>query len=123
VGDVDGDGKMEFGTAFTDCFVCYDAATGQPRWTLPMPGRGSDVAAGDINGDGRIEFVWGCSDGNLYAAGCPKPGGAGEILWQVPLGAPVGPPSPADVDGDGLLEVLVTTADGWLHVLGPRRGG
>jgi hypothetical protein len=121
VGDVDGDDRLEFGTAFTDRFACYDAATGQCRWELPLPGRGSDVICCDIDGDGRPEFLFGCADGNLYAVQARRDVSAGRILWQVPLGAPVGQPVVADLDNDGLAEVLVCTQDGCLHVLAATR--
>ena len=117
IGDVDGDGKLEFGTAFTDRFACCDAATGHPKWELALPGKGSDVVCCDIDGDGRPEFLFGCADGHLYAVQADRDGSTGDILWQVPLGAPVGSPVVADLDGDGLAEVLVCTQDGYLHVL------
>jgi len=116
VADADGDGKPEFGTAFTDRFECCDAATGKVKLTVPLPGKGSDVAAADVDGDGRAEFLFGCTDGNLYAVKAPR-----EVLWKVNLEAPVGPPSIADINGDGQAEVLVSTQDGWLHVLAARR--
>lgn len=118
LGDVDGDGRLEFGTAFTDRFDCYDAATGKVKWSLPLPGRGSDVASADINGDGRMEFLFGCADGFLYAVGADEAGTGGRILWRVDLKAPVGPPSVADLAGDGRAEILVSTADGWVYALG-----
>ena len=118
LGDVDGDGRLEFGTAFTDRFDCYDAATGKVKWSLPMPGKGSDVAAADINSDGRMEFLFGCTDGFLYAVAADEAGTGGKVLWRLDLKAPVGPPSIADLDGDGHAEILVSTADGWLYVLG-----
>ncbi len=120
VGDVDGDGKLEFGTAFTDRFACYEAATGRLRWELHLPGKGSDVVCADLDGDGRPEFLFGCADGHLYAVRAGRDGRTGSILWRVPLGSPVGQPVVADLDGDGLAEVLVCTQDGYLHVLGAR---
>jgi outer membrane protein assembly factor BamB len=125
IGGTDGDGVAELGVAFTDRFACYNAATGQLKWSLPLPGKGSDVAAADVDGDGRMEFVFGCADGKLYAVGTapetdlPSAAGiSGRVLWHMDLGAPVGPPTVADVDGDGLAEILVSTSDGWLYALG-----
>jgi len=118
LGDVDGDGRLEFGTAFTDRFDCYDAATGKAKWSLPLAGKGTDVAACDVNGDGRDEFLFGGADGSLYAVGATESAAEGRVVWRVDLGAPVGPPSVADLDGDGLAEVLVITTDGWLYALG-----
>jgi outer membrane protein assembly factor BamB len=115
--DVDGDGHLEFGTAFTDRFACYDAATGQVKWTISLPGQGSDVAAVDINGNGREDFVFGCTDGNLYAVEAPPAGSTGVVLWKAFLGAPVGPPVVADLNSDGGAEIIVATLDGGLHVL------
>jgi outer membrane protein assembly factor BamB len=115
--DIDGDGKLELGTAFSNRFACYDAASGKVKWSLPLPGRGSDVTAADVDGCGRPEFLFGCANGKLYAVRAVPSGARGEILWSVALGAPVGPPAIADVDGDGWAEILVVTQDGWLHVL------
>ncbi|MBI2301484.1 MAG: hypothetical protein HYU66_21475 [Armatimonadetes bacterium] len=115
--DVDGDGRPELGTAFSDHFACYDTATGEPKWAVPLPGQGSDVAAADIDGDGRPEFLTGCTDGHLYAVQAAADGQSGHVLWQVFLDAPVGPPAIADLDGDGKAEIVVATLDGRLHVL------
>jgi outer membrane protein assembly factor BamB len=115
--DIDSDGRLELGTAFSNRFACYDAASGKVKWSLPLPGRGSDVTAADVDGCGRPEFLFGCANGRLYAVRAVPSGARGEILWSVALGAPVGPPAIADVDGDGWAEILVVTQDGWLHVL------
>jgi outer membrane protein assembly factor BamB len=119
VGDVDGDGRLEFGVAFADRFGCYDAATGALRWELPLPGKGSDVVCCDIDGDERPEFLFGCADGCLYAVQADREGAAGHVLWRAPLGAPAGQPVIADLDGDGQAEILVCTQDGSLRVLAP----
>jgi outer membrane protein assembly factor BamB len=116
IADVDGDGNVEFGTAFTDRFACYGAETGQLKWTVSLPGQGSDVAAVDID-NGREDFVFGCADGNLYAVQAPVAGLTGVVLWRAFLGAPVGPPVVADLNGDGGAEIIVATLDGRLHVV------
>ena len=76
----------------------------------------SSVAAVDIDGDGRIEFVFGGFDGFLYAVDAAS----GAILWSLDLGAPVGDPVIADINGDGTSEILVPAADGYLYAVGPK---
>ncbi|HJN18889.1 MAG TPA: hypothetical protein QGH10_25540, partial [Armatimonadota bacterium] len=63
-GDVDGDGKTELlfpGAMGEDGreFRCLDAATGEVRWSFPMPDEAiSFPAVADMNGDGRDECVF-----------------------------------------------------------------
>lgn len=117
IGDVDGDGRLELGVAFRDGRFCgYDAATGQRRWTLPLPAAGTDTACGDVDGDGAEEFVFGCWDGNVYAVS--GAGGQPRVLWTAPVGGAPGVPILADADGDGASEVLVAGGDGYLCCLG-----
>src|SRR5262245_45592386 len=99
--DVDGDRRLEFGTAFADHFACYDATTGRVKWTISLPGQGSDLTAIDINGDGQEDFVFGCTDGNLYAVGAPKTGSTAVVVWKALLGAPAGPPVVVDLNDEG----------------------
>jgi hypothetical protein len=120
IADVDGDGHLELGVAFRDgWFRCYDAVTGTLRWELPLPAAGSDCISGDVDGDGLPEFLFGCYDGNLYAAGVRQETPA--IIWQCPLIGAVGAPVMADVDGDGTAEILVAAGDGYLYCIGSDR--
>jgi len=115
MGDVDGDGKTEVGAPFADGFRCYDAATGEHKWTVEVPkGPYAGTFAADLDSDGRDEFFLAAGD-RVVALGAGE--GAGEILWEVELPGRVGEPSFADVDGDGLGEILVTCADGNLYCL------
>lgn len=76
----------------------------------------SSIVAVDIDGDGRIEFVFGGFDGFLYAVEAES----GDVLWSLDLGAPVGDPIVADINGDGASEILVPAADGYLYAIGPK---
>ncbi|MCB2205809.1 VCBS repeat-containing protein [bacterium] len=71
-------------------------------------------AAGDIDGDGRLELVFGCyrNDGHIYALNAED----GSLLWKVDATAPGGQgcndvaPAIFDTDGDGTLEVIVPSS-------------
>ncbi|UCE75124.1 MAG: VCBS repeat-containing protein, partial [Methanomassiliicoccales archaeon] len=75
-----------------------------PRWTFETDAAGGTVPiAGDIDGDGSIEVVWGNVEGTLYAINED-----GEELWSFQAqGRLASPPAIGDVDGDGKNEVLI----------------
>ncbi|WP_155360769.1 PQQ-binding-like beta-propeller repeat protein [Acrocarpospora macrocephala] len=95
-------------------FAAFDGLTGEVRWQLDtgpaIPERA--VAAGDLDGDGRDEFLVGTRAGRLL---CLRDG---EIVWEHQFPAAVTNPVLADVNGDGRVEILVATADGMLRLLG-----
>ena len=112
----DGRWLMGFGRQNGD-FACVEVNDGTLRWELPTGSSCSDVATGDLDGDGRPEFLFGTSHGQLWAV--RDVDGRPEILWQVDLPSGCGPPIIADIDGDGASEILVCTLDGYLNILGP----
>jgi outer membrane protein assembly factor BamB len=100
-----------------------DVATGRLRWQMPIGpvDAARAVAAGDVDGDGRDEFLVGTSDGRLVCVAETAPG-EGRILWEHDFGVSVANPVIADVDGDGSTEILVATADGFVRMLRPACG-
>jgi hypothetical protein len=96
-------------------FVCLDAATGKTRWELPLESTASAVAACDINGDGKPEFIIGTTHGDLLALS--DEGNRGRVVWRARLPASAGQPVIADVDNDGASEILVSLGDGRLCLL------
>lgn len=101
-------------------FVCTDIATGKTRWEWEIGATPSDIVAGDVDGDGKLEFVFGTSHGQLIALG--ERDGKPHLTWKAELGARVGTPVIADVNGDGFSEILAPCGDGRLHLLQPSGG-
>lgn len=111
----DGTWLMGFGRQ-NGKFACTDARTNAVRWEWELQATCSTVASGDVDGDGRNEFVFGTSHGLLMAAG--DGGDRPRAVWAVEIGAAVWAPILADLDGDGTVEVICSTADGQVRVFG-----
>ncbi len=114
VGDI-GEGRLGYGILNEDgALDCIDTRTGELIWSVELgvlPSR-TMVVAGDVDGDGKDEFVTGLADGRLVCVSDP-----GEVLWEKQLGAAVTSPIIADVDGDGLAEIICSTSDGLVRIL------
>jgi hypothetical protein len=105
--------------------------TGLTEWVYPGgPGvlmeSNSQVALGDINGDGLVEIVGYLSSGFIGAFS-----NTGKLLWTVPGPGSTssyrdGSISLADLDGDGSVEILARSAvingDGSIRWMAPRVG-
>jgi outer membrane protein assembly factor BamB len=96
-------------------FACVEVETGKTLWEAPIQATVSETASCDVDGDGRAEFVFGTSHGEVV---CLRPGrrGAGTV-WRVRTGGWTGAPVIADIDGDRLPEIIVPVSDGTLTVL------
>ncbi len=95
-------------------FACVSLADGQTRWLYPAQATCSDPVAGDVDGDGQHEFVFGTSHGQVVALG-DDPAGP-RVVWTLDTGAAVETPILADLDADGSVELICSTADGWIRV-------
>lgn len=96
-------------------FACLDVASGKLRWEFALNASASDVCACDIDGDGKPEFVFGTSHGDLYAVA--DDGDKPRVVWRRNFPCSVGGPVIADVDNDGASEILVPLGNGELSTL------
>jgi len=114
IGDVDGDGKIEWGQGHADgTFRIYDYDSGALRASLDLKAITTDVLTLDIDGDTNPEFIFGTNDGRLLAIGFD--GKTFAVIGEQEMGASVGSPIAADFDGDGSSEIYLVTADGRLR--------
>ncbi len=121
VADVDGDGLPEIGMSQADGdFVCLRADTGMEKWRLHIGETATDVITCDIDGDGRIEFVFATQQGSIMAVGVST-SGCGLVKWKIALGYSLGPVVAADPGGRGTSEILVVSGDGYLYHIGEAR--
>jgi len=111
----DGSWLMGFGRQ-NGKFACVDPRTGTVLWEYDVAATCSDVISGDVDGDGRYEFIFGTSHGEIIALG--DGGGQPRLVWRLKTGAAMGMPLLADFDGDGRVELACPQADGWVSVWG-----
>jgi outer membrane protein assembly factor BamB len=120
VGDCDGDGIPDIAFYHLDGRIaCYDGKTGEMKWQVAgLQSHGSmsggHFASGDIDSDGRDEFLYPLGSNEIIALDHDAPN---HILWRAHLSAEPDTPILADIDGDGFAELIVCTTDGYLNVL------
>lgn len=127
-------GSLRIGTALQSLaeFELYDAAVGTLLQSfvvaegIAYPDESSARAAGRTVGAptnvvvaggtaGEPDsFIFGSSDGYLYAISADD----GSVRWSLNLRASLGEPLVADTDGDTVSEILVPAADGNLYAVG-----
>lgn len=84
----------------------------KPLWRYPAEEVVWDLAAGDIDGDGKSEIVAGSQDKNIYLL---TSGGA--LLWKYAARAAVYTVGLADLEGDGQGEVIAGSDDNDIYAL------
>jgi hypothetical protein len=94
--------------------VCFDAATGEAYWRMPLGTAPSAIITGDV--DGLPEALVGGHDGALMAIS--DGGERGREVWRARFDAPVGTALLADLDGDSRSEIVVSVGDGNIYVMG-----
>ncbi len=120
VAQLRGGGRWDLGMMTeAGVFHCVDLATGKDRWTLPLGAKAVAVpiAAGDLDGNGRDNFLFGLPDGELIAL--DEQDGHGIVLWKTYFDAAIRDVILGDVDGTGRLTILVGTDDGRIRLLKP----
>lgn len=118
------DAKEIAGSTYDDR-VCAFRADGQHLWDAPSGGFVFDLAAGDLDGDGRDEILAACADGSVRAF---APGGT--LLWKHDPGAPVYQVAVARLDGQapvvlasGITRELVALSPAGLPVATAKLNG
>lgn len=95
--------------------VCAFADDGTQRWDAAIGGFVFDLAAGDLDGDGRDEIIAASADGSVYVFS-PD----GKLRWKQDLAAPVWQVAVAKLDGKTPVvlaggisrQIVVFSADG-----------
>jgi len=120
--DFTGDGTPDalIGTGGDNTLYLLNGKTGNIIWKFKT---GADIdsspAIGDIDGDGKLEVVFGSRDNYLYALN----GEDGSLLWKFKTGSwIVSSPALGDLDGDGKLEVVFGSWDYYLYALNGEDG-
>ena len=112
----DGRGWRVVQTQVDGRLICFEAETGGHAWEISLATAPSGIVTGDVDGDGRDEFLFGGQDGNLYVY--RDAGDQPEEVWRQGFDGPVGTPLLADVNGDGKSEIIISVGDGNIFVLG-----
>lgn len=123
VADIDGDGAAEMLIYADSGFhVLRHDGSELPGFPYRFPEEDIDlqggIAAGDIDGDGRLEVVGAAPEGPIHAFRED-----GSLLPGFPVEGPIrsSPVSLADIDGDGVLDVVTVGPDGVVVVRGDGR--
>ena len=112
VGDIDGDGDVELLASTAEGVRLFDPVDGAVLHSLENIGRAhTDIVAGDVDGDGRDEFLF-ASSGILICL--EQEEGLLQQAWSLNMEAGSSDIALADVNADGFLDIVVATTDGYV---------
>ena len=121
-GDADGDGDLELLASTEDGVQLLEPADGAVLQVIDLGPATTDVVSGDLDGDGRDEFLLGFGGRRWSLPGDPglamvelEDGGL-RRAWTLETEGRPSDPALADVDADGFLELAATTTDGYVKV-------
>ncbi len=114
VGDSDGDGAAELLASTAEGVRLFQAADGAVLLEFDDGVRAyTDVVSGDVDGDGRDEFLFGSGTQLICVE---QAEGTLRRAWTLEVEGRSSDIALADVDRDGFLDIVVTTADGYVKV-------
>ena len=112
VGDSNGDGSVELLASTADGVRLFQAADGAVLLEFDDGVRAhTDVVSGDVDGDGRDEFLFGSGTKLICVE---QEEGILRRAWTLEVEGRSSDIALADVDGDGFLDAVVTTTDGYV---------
>ncbi len=124
LGDLDDDGSMEIvvtRNSWDNNRVLALSDTGALEWSFKteegdnnvQPKIESTPALGDLDGDGKLEIIFGCDNKKLFVLS-----DTGAVEWSfTAVGEIKSSPALGDIDGDGFLEVVFGSDDNMIYAL------
>ncbi len=109
--DVTGDGNLEalIATRYNSANLFNSEGKQIDSVSAGYHGIPMSVAAGDLDGNGKVEMVTGSRIGGVH---CKEHGG--DRAWSLNLGSKVSDVAVADLNGDGALEVLACSGNNYV---------
>jgi hypothetical protein len=114
IGDIDGDGILEFLQVGSGSLLCIDSLTGSLEWSLPGIGGYIPPVTADINGNGRHEVI--VASGNTLKAVGYNDAGGGQILWTVSFPSNINAPAIAEINCT--MQIVVVCENGYVYGVG-----